>query len=172
MDEVEVRTKEIEVNLEKMEYINYAYNEEITYWKKAALSRALNESEGKELVDLESSRVLLIRKEKTEKPVNIDKIIFYLKSTYSTHNKEPRTFIDDIPNKEPSFEAMTNYLKTLSKYIKDDKNMSLKNKCLFGGWILMASKLYRKKNLSYRFEDWLCRLCKVKRQASYTYRNL
>ena len=67
MDEVEVRTKEIEVNLEKMEYINYAYNEEITYWKKAALSRALNESEGKELVDLESSRVLLIRKEKTEK---------------------------------------------------------------------------------------------------------
>ena len=126
MDEVEVRTKEIEVNPEKMEYINYAYNEEITYWKKAALSRALNESEGKELVDLESSRVLLIRKEKTEKPVNIGKIIFYLKSTYSTHNKEPRTFIDDILNKEPSFEAMTNYLKTLSKYIKDDKNMSLK----------------------------------------------
>ena len=32
MDEVEVRTKEIEVNPEKMEYINYAYNEEITYW--------------------------------------------------------------------------------------------------------------------------------------------
>ena len=126
MDEVEVRTKEIEVNPEKMEYINYAYNEEITYWKKAALSGALNESEGKELVDLESSRVLLICKEKTEKSVNIDKIIFYLKSMYSTYNKEPRTFIDDIPNKEPSFEAMTNYLKTLSKYIKDDKNMSLK----------------------------------------------
>ena len=90
------------------------------------MSGALNESEGKELVDLESSRVLLIRKEKTEKSVNIDKIIFYLKSMYSTYNKEPGTFIDDIPNKEPSFEAMTNYLKTLSKYIKDDKNMSLK----------------------------------------------
>ena len=36
----------------------------------------------------------------------------------------------------------------------------------------MASKLYRKENLSYRFEDWLYRLCKVKRQASYNYRNL
>ena len=40
MDEVEVRTKkmEIEVNQEKMEYINYAYNEEIIYWIKAALA--------------------------------------------------------------------------------------------------------------------------------------
>ena len=50
--------------------------------------------------------------------------------------------------------------------------MSLKNKYLFGGWILMASKVYRKDNLSHRFEDWLYRLCKVKRQASYNYRNL
>ena len=36
----------------------------------------------------------------------------------------------------------------------------------------MASKLYRKNNLPYRFEDWLYRSCKVKRQASYNYRNL
>ena len=36
----------------------------------------------------------------------------------------------------------------------------------------MASKLYRKENLPYRFEDWLYRLCKVKRQASCNYRNL
>ena len=36
IDEVEVRTKKIEkeVNQEKMEYISYAYNEEITYLKK------------------------------------------------------------------------------------------------------------------------------------------
>ena len=63
---------------------------------------------------------------------------------YSTHNEETRFFINDIPNEEPSFEAMTKYLQTFSKYIKDDENMSLKNKCLFGGWILMASKLYKK----------------------------
>ena len=36
----------------------------------------------------------------------------------------------------------------------------------------MASKLYRKENLPYRFEDLLYRLCKEKRQASYSYRNL
>ena len=63
---------------------------------------------------------------------------------YSTHNEETRTFIHDIPTEERSFEAMTKYLETFSKYIKDDENMSLKNKFLFGGWILMASKLYKK----------------------------
>ena len=69
-----------------MEYINYAYSEEITYWKKAALARVLNDSEEKELADLVPLRVLLIRKEKIEKTVNIDEIIFCLKSMYSTQN--------------------------------------------------------------------------------------
>ena len=52
MDEAEVRTKkiEIEVNQEKITYINYAYNKEITYLKKATLARVLNESEEKELI--------------------------------------------------------------------------------------------------------------------------
>ena len=67
---------------------------------------------------------------------------------------------------------MTNRLKTFSKCIKNDENISLKNKCLFGRWILMASKLFRKGNLPCRFEDWLYRSCKVRRQASYNYRNL
>ena len=140
--------------------------------KKAALDRVLNEREEKELAGLAPPRVLLIRKEKTEKTVNIDEIISYLKSMYSTHDEEPRTFIDDIPTYAPFFEVMTNHLKTFSKCTEDDENISLKNKCLFGGWILIASKLYRKENLPYRFENWLYRLCKVKRQASYNYRNL
>ena len=50
--------------------------------------------------------------------------------------------------------------------------MGLKNKCLTDGWILMTSKEYGKEKLSYRFEDWLYRLCKIKTQASYNYRNL
>ena len=140
--------------------------------KKAALDRVLNKREEKELAGLAPPRVLLIRKEKTEKTVNIDEIISYLKSMYSTHDEEPRTFIDDIPTYAPFFEVMTNRLKTFSKCTKDNENISLKNKCLFGGWILIASKLYRKENLPYRFENWLYRLCKVKRQASYNYRNL
>ena len=85
------------------------------------------------MADLASPRALLICKEKIEKTVNTDEIIFYLKSMYSTHNEEPITFIDYIPTDDPSFEAMTNYLKTFSKCSKDDENMSLKNKCLFGG---------------------------------------
>ena len=36
----------------------------------------------------------------------------------------------------------------------------------------MASKVYRRENLSFRFEDWLYCLCKIKRQASYSYRSL
>ena len=136
MDEVEVKTKKIEteVNQETTDYINYAYNKEITCWKEAALERVLNESKEKEMIDLAPSRVLLIRNEKSKKTVNIDEIIFFFKSMYSTHNEEPRTFINDNPTEEPSFEALNNYLKTFSKYIKDDENMSLKNKCLFGGW--------------------------------------
>ena len=51
MDKAEVRTR-IEIDQENMEYINFAYNEEITYCKKAALDRVLNEREEKELIDL------------------------------------------------------------------------------------------------------------------------
>ena len=76
MHETEVRTRKIEIDQEKMEYINFADNDEITYWKKAALDRVLKEREEKELVDLASPRVLLIRKEKIEKIVNINEIIF------------------------------------------------------------------------------------------------
>ena len=46
---------------------------------------------------------------------------------YSTHNDEPRTFINDIPTEEPSFDAIINH-------IKEDENMTLK-KQVFIGWI-------------------------------------
>ena len=50
--------------------------------------------------------------------------------------------------------------------------MGLKNKTLIGGWLLTASKVYRRQNLSCRFEYWLYQECKIKRQTSYNYRNL
>ena len=62
----------------------------------------------------------------------------------------------------PFFETITSYLKTFSKSIKEDENMSLKNKTLIGGWTLIASKVYRRENLSCRFEDWLYNECKIK----------
>ena len=43
MDKAEVRTRKIEIDQENMEYINFAYNEEIIYWEKAALDRVLSE---------------------------------------------------------------------------------------------------------------------------------
>ena len=63
-------------------------------------------------MNLAHSRVFLIRKAKTAKKENIDEIIFYLKPKYSTHNEEPRIFIKDILREQPSFEAITDYLKT------------------------------------------------------------
>ena len=117
--------------------------------------------------------MILVRKVKNEKIVNIDEIIFYLKSQYLLYNDEERTFIDDIPSEEnmPSFEAITGYLKTFSKSIKEDENMSLNNKTLMGGWILIALKVYGRENLSCRFEDLLYQECRIKRQTSYNYRN-
>ena len=47
MDKAEVRTRKIEIDQENMEYINFAYNEEITYWEKAASDRVLSEWEEK-----------------------------------------------------------------------------------------------------------------------------
>ena len=133
MDEVRTKKIEIEVNQGKIGYINYTCSKEITYWKKAALERVSTESEENELMDLAPSRVSLICKVKSTKTENNDEIIFYLKSKYSAYNEEPRIFIYDIPREEPSFEAITDYLKTFSESIKEDENMSLKDKCLFGG---------------------------------------
>ena len=70
------------------------------------------------------------------------------------------------------FEAINGYLKTFSKFIKEDENMSLKNKTLIGGWILIASKVYRHENLCCRFQGWLYKQCRIKRQTSYNYSNL
>ena len=69
--------------------------------------------------------------------MNIDEIIFYLNSRYSTGNRNQITFIQDILSQEdiPSSEAISDYLKSFSKSMKEDENMSLKNKVLFGGRI-------------------------------------
>ena len=96
----------------------------------------------------------MVRKVKNQKVVNIEEI-FYLKSQYLEHSPQGRTFIPNIPSVEPSFEAIAGNLKTFSKSIKEDENMSLRNKSLIGSWLLMASKVYRRQNLSCRFEDWL-----------------
>ena len=146
IDGVRVRNKiEVETHQEKVDFINDAYEKELRYWKRAALESVSTENEAKELIDLPPSRVILVRKVKNEKMVNTDEIIFYLKSQYLAHNDEERTFIPHIPSEEnmPFFEAITGYLKTFSKSIKEDEYVRLKSETLIGGWILITSKVYR-----------------------------
>lgn len=106
--------------------------------------------------------------------MNIDEITFYLRSGYSTDNRNQITFIQDIPSQGhiPRTEAILQDLKKFSKYMKKDENISLENKVLFGGWILIAAKAYehdkitKKKNLPHQIKDWIYRECKT-RKANY-----
>ena len=173
MDEVRESRIEVEVHQEKVDFINDAYEKGLRYWKRAALESVSTENEARELIELAPRKVILVRKVKNQKVVNIEEIMFYLKSQYLEHNPQDRTFIPNIPSEEPSFEAITDNLKTFSKSIKEHENMGLKNKSLIGGWLIMASNVYRRQNLSCRgFEDWLYEKCRIKRQTSYNYRNL
>ena len=174
MNEVTERRIEVEVELhqEKVDFINDAYEKGLQYWKRAALEIVSTENETRELIKLAPRKVILVRKAKNQKLVNIEKITFYLKAQYLEHNPEDRTFIPHIPSEEPSFEAITGNLKTFSKSIKEHKNMGLKNKFLIGGWLFMTAKIYKRQNLSCRFEDWLYEKCEIKRKTSYNYRNL
>ena len=54
--------------------------------------------------------------------MNIDEIIFYLECRCSADNRNQIAFIQDILSQEdvPSFEAISDYLKTFSKYMKED----------------------------------------------------
>ena len=96
-------------------------------------------------MDLAPLGVCFIRKGgiKNAKKVNIDEIIFNLKFRYSTDIRDQITFIQGIPRDALSFEAVSGNLKTFSKSMKEDKNTSLKNTFLFGGWISIASKAHR-----------------------------
>ena len=56
--------------------------------------------------------------------------------------------------------------------------MSWKKKTFLGGWVLTAAKVLSRdksvgeKNLPSRFEDWLYKECKIKKETIYNYRNL
>ena len=100
MDEVRRNKIEVEIHQEKVDFVNDAFEKELQYWKRAALESVSNKNEAKELIDLAPSRVILVRKVKNEKMVNIDETIFHLKSQYLAHNDKERTFIQQIPSEE------------------------------------------------------------------------
>ena len=170
---IESRIKvEVELHHEKVNFINDAYEKGLQYWKKVALENVSTENETRRLIQLAPKKVVLVRKAKNQKLVNIEEMIFYLKSQYLEHNPENRTFIPDIPGEEPSFEVITSNLKIFLKSIKDHENMGLQSKSLIGGWLLMTAKIYKRQNLSCLFNDWLYKKYGIKRQTFYNYRNL
>ena len=98
---VEVRETKIEVDLleDKVDFINYAYEKGLQYWKRAALESVSTENEARELIELAPRKVILVSKAKNQKFDNV----------------EDRTFIPSIRGGEPSFEAITDNLKPFSK---------------------------------------------------------
>ena len=163
---------EVELHQEKVDFINDVYEKGLKYWKKVALNSVSTKNETRELIELAPKKVVLVRKAKNQKLINIEEMICYLKSQYLEHNSENRTFIPDIPIEEPSFKVITSNLNFFLKSIKDHKNKGFKNKPLIGGWLLMAAKRYKRQNLSCLFEDWLYEKCGIKIQIFYNYRNL
>ena len=146
MDEVrESKIKvEVEVHQVKVNFINDAYEKGLEYWKRAALESVSTKNEARELIELAPRKVILVRKAKNQKVVNIEEITFYLKSRYLEQHPADKTFIPHIPSEKPSFEEITDNLKTFSKSIKENENMGLKNKALIGGWLIMTSNVYRR----------------------------
>ena len=83
MDEVRAKSRiKVEIHQEKVDFINDACEKELRYSKRVALESVSTKNEAKELNELAPARVILVRKVKNEKIVNIDEIIFYLKSQY------------------------------------------------------------------------------------------
>ena len=143
---------EVSLSQDKINFINSAFQKELDYWKEAALKN-LSGNEANQLRDSAPVSLLLTCKAKNNaKKVNINEIIFYLKSQYSTNNRDPVVLVQIS-----SFEGKQEELKIISKHIKDVENMSLRNKT-FGGWIVVARMLYKRdkliegNNLSQRFD--------------------
>ena len=88
------------------------------------MKRASDMNEANQLKGLVPLCFLLICKtEKNPKKMDINKIISYLKSQYSTNNSNQRALVQNFPRLEEvsTFEGIQEELKIISKYIKTVK---------------------------------------------------
>ena len=168
---------EVSLSQDKINFINSAFQKELDYWKEAAL-KDLDANEANQLKDTVPLSLSLIRKaKKNAKKANINEIIFYLKSQYTTNNRNQIVLVQNFPSIEEvsSFEGIQEELKIISKHIKDGENMSLRNKALFGGWIAVARMVYKcdklieANNLPRRFDYWMDKEFMIKKQTIYDY---
>ena len=100
MSEIKV---EVELNQEKINFKNDSYEKGLQYWKRVE-SENVSTGNERELIELAPKKVILACKEKNQKLVNTEEMIFYLKSRYLEHN-ENKTIIANI------FEAKNHHLK-------------------------------------------------------------
>ena len=111
------RTIEVNLSQGKIKSINSAFQKELDYWKEAALKN-LDENEANQLKVLAPLSFLLIRKaEKNAKKVDINKMIAYLKSEYSTNIRNQIVLFQNFPSLEEvsSSEGIQEELKLISK---------------------------------------------------------
>ena len=87
---------EVELHQEKLDFINDAYEKGLKYWKRAALQSVSTENKTTEMIELAPRKMILVRKAKKQMIVNIEEIIFYLKSQYLEHNPEDKTCHVDL----------------------------------------------------------------------------
>ena len=71
MDEVRESRIEVELHQEKVDFINDASEKGLEYWERAALGSVSTENEATELTELAPRKVILVRKAKNRKFVNI-----------------------------------------------------------------------------------------------------
>ena len=98
-----------------------------------------------------------------------------MKSKYSANNRDQIVPIKAIPNLEnvPSDQVIFEELKTISKSIEEDENLTLINRDLFGGWISVAKRAYscvkylEGKDLPRRFCDSMNKECGIRKQRIY-----
>ena len=104
-------------------------------WNEAALKN-LDENEANQLKDSASLSLFLICKaeKNNAKKVDINKMILYLMSQYSSNHRNQVVLIQDFLSIEEMsfFEGIQEELRMVLKHIKDGENMSLRNKSIFG----------------------------------------
>ena len=107
----------------------------------------------------------MIRKDAANSGVeSIHEMLFYLRKNYSPRTEE-RAHIEDIPQDDRfSFKEMSDYLKTFSKTFSCYRSQKY-------GFEKQGVTWWLDININ-QFEDWMFRVCGIKKQTIYNYKNL
>ena len=165
----------IEVNLsqDKIDCITSVYQTQVRYRKEAALKN-VSENDANELKVLVPPDLFPTRKpRKDAREINIEKIIYYLKSKY--FDDENQIHLIKKCSSEHFLEGMLEEIKVISKYVKETENASLKSSVLFGEWLSNARNRYKcikNMDLPKQFDKWVHKECGMVKQTMYNYINL